>query len=172
MTRALVTWHLIQHDYLPIVVTRDDRDDYIDALEAADNGELESLVEFTANLHQRSILQALSSNCSELRGSEQLSAGGEGIQSLGAPGAEAGSQGEPAAAAPFRPGAAADLATDDQVAQAAFGGVVVGRRLGYRHEDEQLPSNLFEPILPPSLNSHGPTLPLSLRHASGYNSAG
>ena len=25
VTRALVTWHLVQHDYLPIVVTRDDR---------------------------------------------------------------------------------------------------------------------------------------------------
>ena len=33
VTRALVTWHLIQHDYLPIVVTRGDRGDYIDALE-------------------------------------------------------------------------------------------------------------------------------------------
>ena len=34
VTRALVAWHLVQHDYLPIVVTRDDRNDYFDALEA------------------------------------------------------------------------------------------------------------------------------------------
>ena len=34
VTRALVTWHLVEHDYLPIVVTRHDRNDYIDALES------------------------------------------------------------------------------------------------------------------------------------------
>ena len=33
VTRALVTWHLVDHDYLPIVVARHDRNDYIDALE-------------------------------------------------------------------------------------------------------------------------------------------
>ena len=58
VTRALVTWHLVQHDHLPIVVTRHDRDDYIDALEAADDGNLDPLVEFTARLHRRSILRA------------------------------------------------------------------------------------------------------------------
>ena len=42
VTRALVTWHLVQHDHLPIVVTRDDRGDYIDALETADDGNLNS----------------------------------------------------------------------------------------------------------------------------------
>ena len=59
VTRALVTWHLVQHDYLPIVITRDDRNGYIDALEAADDGNLDPLVEFTAQLHRRSILQAM-----------------------------------------------------------------------------------------------------------------
>ncbi len=34
-------------------------------------------------------------------------------------------------------GAAADFATDDQVAQAAFGGVVVWWRLGLGHKDEE-----------------------------------
>ena len=61
MTRALVTWHLVQHDYLPIVVTRDDRSDYFDSLEAADDGNLTPLAAFTSRLHRRSILQALSS---------------------------------------------------------------------------------------------------------------
>ena len=60
VTRALTTWHLVQHDYPPIVVTRDDRNDYIDALEAADDGDLTPLVEFTARLHRRSVLQTLS----------------------------------------------------------------------------------------------------------------
>ena len=60
VTRALVTWHLVQHDYLPTVVTRDDRNDYIDALEAADDDDIEPLVEFTARLHRRSVMQMLS----------------------------------------------------------------------------------------------------------------
>ena len=60
-TRALVAWHLVQHDHLPIVVTRDDRNNYIDALEAADDGNLNPQVDFTSRLHQRSILQAMSS---------------------------------------------------------------------------------------------------------------
>ena len=59
VTRALVTWHLVQHAHVPIVITRDDRDDYIDVLEAADDGHLDLLVEFTARLHRRSILQAM-----------------------------------------------------------------------------------------------------------------
>ena len=60
VTRALVTWHLVQHDHLPIVVTRDDRGDYIDALETADDGNLGKMVNFTARLHRRLVMQALS----------------------------------------------------------------------------------------------------------------
>ena len=59
VTRALVTWHLVEHDYLPIVVTRHDRNDYIDALEVADDGDLQPLVDFTASLHRRSMIQAM-----------------------------------------------------------------------------------------------------------------
>ena len=59
VTRALVTWHLVQDDYLPIVVNRHDRRDYIDALEAADDGDPTPLVQFTARLHRRSILEAM-----------------------------------------------------------------------------------------------------------------
>jgi hypothetical protein len=46
---------------LPIVVTRDDRNDYIDALEVADDGDLNPLVAFTARRQRRSILQTISS---------------------------------------------------------------------------------------------------------------
>ena len=59
VTRALITWHLVQHDYLPMVVTRDDRNDYIDALEAADDGDLGPLVTFTASLQERDIAEAV-----------------------------------------------------------------------------------------------------------------
>lgn len=59
VTRSRVAWHLIQHDYLPIIVNRYDRKDSIDALEAADDGILEPLSEFTASLHRRAILPAL-----------------------------------------------------------------------------------------------------------------
>ena len=54
-----MTWHLVRHDYLPMVVTRDDRNDYISALEVADERNLALLVGFTARLHRRSILQAM-----------------------------------------------------------------------------------------------------------------
>lgn len=47
----------MQLDYLPIVVARDDLNDYVDA---ADAGDLNRLMEFTARLHHRSILQIMS----------------------------------------------------------------------------------------------------------------
>ena len=59
VTRALVTWHLVQYGYLPIVVTRHDRNDYIDVLEAADDGDLAPLVAFTAGLQRRDIREAV-----------------------------------------------------------------------------------------------------------------
>ena len=59
VTRALVMWHLVQHDYLPIVVTRNDRNDYIAALDAADEGDLSPLVDFIPLLHRRSLLQLI-----------------------------------------------------------------------------------------------------------------
>ena len=60
VTRALATCHLMQYDCLHIVVTRDDRNGYISALEHANDGDLDPLVAFTRRLHQRSILRAMS----------------------------------------------------------------------------------------------------------------
>ena len=57
--RALLTWHLVKAGYLPVVVSRDDRADYIGALELADAGNLDPLVEFIVRLERRTILQAL-----------------------------------------------------------------------------------------------------------------
>ena len=62
------------------------------------------------------------SNCSDLRGSEQLAAGGEGVQASCAPGAEDGCQRHLALGTTFRPGAPADLAADNQMGPAALGG--------------------------------------------------
>ena len=59
VTKALVNWHLVRHDHSLIVVPRDDRNDYISALEVADERNLAPLVGFTARLHRRSILQAM-----------------------------------------------------------------------------------------------------------------
>ena len=64
-------------------------------------------------------------------------AGGEGIETLGPPGTEEGAQGHLGLGSPLRAGTAADFATDDQMAQAAFSGVVVWRHLRVSHEDEE-----------------------------------
>ena len=58
---------------------------------------------------------------------------------MGAPGAEDGCQRHLALGALLRAGAAADLAADDQMAQAALGGVVVRRHVRFGHEDEEFP---------------------------------
>ena len=58
VARALGTWHLVQHDYLPIVVTRHSRSAYHFALEISDIGKLEALVSFTARQHHISALHA------------------------------------------------------------------------------------------------------------------
>ncbi len=59
VARALLIWHLAKERYLPVVVSRDDRADYIDALEKADAGSLDPLVGFIVRLERRTILEAL-----------------------------------------------------------------------------------------------------------------
>ena len=59
VARALMTWHLIQQDYLPVVVSRDDRKPYIDALEYADAGNLKPLVNLVVGMQRRTILEAV-----------------------------------------------------------------------------------------------------------------
>ena len=60
VVRTILTWHLVREEYLPIVVKRDDRADYIDALEKADSGNLAPLVDLLVRLERRTILEALS----------------------------------------------------------------------------------------------------------------
>jgi Fic family protein len=60
VARALTTMILIQADLLPLVLDRDLRVEYINALESADLGELGSLAMIFARLERTAILQALS----------------------------------------------------------------------------------------------------------------
>ena len=59
VVRTLLTWHLVREGYLPIVVKRDDRADYIDALEKADEGDLVPFVNLLVKLQKQTILSAL-----------------------------------------------------------------------------------------------------------------
>ena len=59
VARALLTWHLVREDYLSVVVSRDDRSDYIRALEQADAGYLEPFVDFLVQLQKSTIQEAL-----------------------------------------------------------------------------------------------------------------
>lgn len=59
VVRALLTWHLVKENYLPIVISRDDRENYIHKLEPADSGSLNPFVDLIVQLEKRTILQAL-----------------------------------------------------------------------------------------------------------------
>jgi Fic family protein len=60
VARALITLILLRADLLPLVVDRDLRVEYIDALQAADDGDLSALTSMFARLERAAILQALS----------------------------------------------------------------------------------------------------------------
>ncbi len=57
--RAILTWHLVRKGFFPIVISRDDRTEYINALESADAGDLSSLIDLFLRLEKNTILQAL-----------------------------------------------------------------------------------------------------------------
>ncbi len=59
VVRALLTWHLVKERYLPIVISRDDRERYIETLELADSGDLNHFIDLIVQLEKRIILQAL-----------------------------------------------------------------------------------------------------------------
>ena len=58
--RAVLTWHLVRNGFFPIVVSRDDRTAYIDALENADGGDLTDLIALFVGLEKSAALQAIS----------------------------------------------------------------------------------------------------------------
>ena len=59
VARALASLVLIKGGFFPLVVSRDDREKYIDALEAADEGDLTSLVGLFAGLQKRDLTKAI-----------------------------------------------------------------------------------------------------------------
>ena len=63
--RAVLTWHLVRKGFFPIVVSRDDRTDYIDALENADAGDLTHLIDLFVDLEKSAVLQVLSESETE-----------------------------------------------------------------------------------------------------------
>jgi Fic family protein len=60
LARVLTTMVMLKAGLLPLVVDRDRRTDYIEALEIADRGSLQGLVSLFATLEKTAILQALS----------------------------------------------------------------------------------------------------------------
>jgi Fic family protein len=58
VARALASLIFMKRRWFPIVVTRDDRPRYIDALEVADEGDLRSLVSFFVDIQKRALFQA------------------------------------------------------------------------------------------------------------------
>ena len=59
LARALATLVFVKHDWLPLVVRDNARGNYIDALEAADRGNLQPLVAFFAKLQRQEFVKAL-----------------------------------------------------------------------------------------------------------------
>ena len=58
--RAILTWHLVKNRYFPIVISRDDRTEYIASLEEADKGDMTRLIDLFVRLEKGTISQALS----------------------------------------------------------------------------------------------------------------
>lgn len=59
VARALASFVFIKAGWFPLVVTRDDRTRYIDSLEAADQGDLQPLVELFSAIQRRAFVGAL-----------------------------------------------------------------------------------------------------------------
>jgi hypothetical protein len=68
VARALATLVLLQAHGLPLVVRRDDKKNYIDALRTADDGDLEALVRLFCELHKRELLNALQASDQAIAG--------------------------------------------------------------------------------------------------------
>ena len=63
--RAILTWHLVKNNLFPVVISRDDREAYLDSLEDADDGNLTPLIRLFVRLEKDTILQVLGESESE-----------------------------------------------------------------------------------------------------------
>jgi hypothetical protein len=59
VVRSIATLILLKARYFPLVVTRDDRENYISALEAADRGDLSRLVHEVSRLQKRALTKGI-----------------------------------------------------------------------------------------------------------------
>ena len=59
VVRALLTWHLVKENFLPVVISRDDREKHIESLESADSGDLNPFIDLIVQLEKRTVLEAL-----------------------------------------------------------------------------------------------------------------
>ena len=75
VARCLATLVLLKAEWLPLVITRKDREPYISALRSADNGDLRPLVDFFGALQCKAIREALSL-------SEELVAEAKAVESV------------------------------------------------------------------------------------------
>lgn len=69
VARALALLVLIQKEYAPIVVRRDNREEYIEALDRANEGDLEPLIRFFARLEEYAIIAELEMSPTKTAGS-------------------------------------------------------------------------------------------------------
>lgn len=60
VARVLANLVLVKHQLFPVVITRDHRPQYIEALEEADSGNLKPLVRLFAEIEKKTILEAIS----------------------------------------------------------------------------------------------------------------
>ena len=65
VARAILTWHLARERYLPVVISREDKSDYIATLEQADRGDLGPFIRFIIGLERQIILEALGADATE-----------------------------------------------------------------------------------------------------------
>ncbi len=81
VARALASLVLVQEGLFPFVVTRDHRTAYLDALEAADDGKLESLVNFIVRLQKQQFTQATAISEAVLNEQDSIAAALSGLKS-------------------------------------------------------------------------------------------
>ena len=79
LARAIASSVLIKHELFPLVVTRDDRTVYLDALEAADGGALKPLVDLIAKLQRVQFVRAADMSETVLSESATVSATLDGL---------------------------------------------------------------------------------------------
>lgn len=86
VARALASLSFIKAGWFPVVVTRDDRARYIDALEVADEGDLRSLISFFIHIQKHALFEAIQS-AADARGvrtvDEAIAAAKQALTSIG-----------------------------------------------------------------------------------------